>query len=61
VPRGYKKDKEDRQSVEFRDASLPGYELGSTGIEATELLSAVQWSLKVWLRTENFMSAIVPR
>jgi hypothetical protein len=34
VPRAYKKDKEGRfKSVEFRDASLPGYELGSTGIE----------------------------
>jgi hypothetical protein len=34
VPRGYKKDKKDRLSrVEFRDASLPGYELGSRGIE----------------------------
>jgi hypothetical protein len=45
VPRGYKKDKEDMfKSVESRDAALPGYKLGSTGIEASELLSAVQWS-----------------
>jgi hypothetical protein len=27
--------------VEFPDASLPGYELGSEGVEASELLSAV--------------------
>jgi hypothetical protein len=43
VPRGHKRGKEDRLSqFEFRDASLPGYELGSRGIEASELLSAVQ-------------------
>jgi hypothetical protein len=30
------------ESVEFQDASLPGFELGSRGIEASELLSAVQ-------------------
>jgi hypothetical protein len=29
---------------EFRDAGLPGYELGSRGTEASELLSVVQWS-----------------
>jgi hypothetical protein len=34
------------ESVEFRDASLPQYELGSRGIEASELLSAVQCSWK---------------
>jgi hypothetical protein len=32
------------KSVEFRDASLQGYALGSRGSEATDLLSAVQWS-----------------
>jgi hypothetical protein len=42
---GYEKDKEDcSESVEFQDASLPGYGLGSRGTEASELLSAVQWS-----------------
>jgi hypothetical protein len=33
VPRGYTKDKEDLKSVEFWDASLPGYEVGNRGIE----------------------------
>jgi hypothetical protein len=32
------------KSVEFRDATLQGYELGSRGIEASKLFSAVQWS-----------------
>jgi hypothetical protein len=32
------------KSVEFRGASLPGYELGSRGIEASELLITVQFS-----------------
>jgi hypothetical protein len=44
VPRDYKKDNElCFKLVEFRDTSLPGYELASRGIEASELLSAVQW------------------
>jgi hypothetical protein len=35
MPRGYKKDKEDRLSLgEFRDTSLPAHELESRGIEA---------------------------
>jgi hypothetical protein len=47
VPRDYKKDKTRLfESVEFRDASLPGYEPGSRGVEASDLLSAVQWSWK---------------
>jgi hypothetical protein len=33
MPKGYKKDKGDRLTVEFRDTSLPGYELGSREIE----------------------------
>jgi hypothetical protein len=34
MPRAYDNDKGNRLSrVEFRDASLPGYELGSRGIE----------------------------
>jgi hypothetical protein len=34
MPRRYRKDKEYRfQLVEFRDSSLPGYELESRGIE----------------------------
>jgi hypothetical protein len=32
VLRGYEKDKDDFELVEFQDASLPGYELGSRGI-----------------------------
>jgi hypothetical protein len=32
--------------VEFRNASLPGYELWSRGIEASEVLSAVQLRLE---------------
>jgi hypothetical protein len=32
VSRGYEKDKNSFKSVEFRDASLPGYELGGRGI-----------------------------
>jgi hypothetical protein len=54
VPRGYKKDKEDRlESVEFRDASLPGYEFGSRGVElrnsGIRIIECSSVELKVWL------------
>jgi hypothetical protein len=44
VPRGYKKGNKLFETVEFREASLPGYEFGSKEIEASELLTAVHWS-----------------
>jgi hypothetical protein len=48
VLRGYKeKKRRSFQSVEFRDDSLPGYELGCRGIEASELWSEIQWSRKI--------------
>jgi hypothetical protein len=31
------------ESIEFRDASLPGYELGSRGIELRESMEAASW------------------
>jgi hypothetical protein len=54
VPRGYKKDSEDRfKLVEFRDASLPGYELSSRGIEwrngGIRIIECISVVLKVLL------------
>jgi hypothetical protein len=51
---GYKKGQRRLfESVEFRDASLPGYELGKRGIElrnsGIRIIACSSVKLKVWL------------
>jgi hypothetical protein len=38
-----KKSSVEKSVVEFRDASLPGHELGSRGIESSRVLRGVSW------------------
>jgi hypothetical protein len=53
------------ESVEFRDASLPVYELGSRKVESRNwgirIIECSSVELKVWRRREDFTCAIVPR
>jgi hypothetical protein len=49
------------KSVEFRDASLPGYERGSRGVQVSELLSEVQLRVESKGCEEKTTCAVVPR
>jgi hypothetical protein len=53
------------KSVEFRDSSLPGYELESRGIElrnwGIRTIYSSSVKLKVWLSREDFTCNMVPR